>query len=427
MQPEISHPTIDDRPPCHQKRHHLLIIILIVTVPFVVATIFIIVHNIAEDRRLDETSVTLKPDDTLTLPFGQTAKVSDFIDHLDGEIVDDFTITPDTLGTQEITFDYINLKHKRRSKTFTINIIDTTAPRIYGQTSYTLTRGYEGDLTDLMFSADDLDNHPLREIIGHYDLDQPGDYNLKYRITDASGNQSNQPFTLHIIAPSCATPDYPSHTPSNTKLPIADVIKTHKTAHTKIGIDVSAWQGDIDWSAVKSSGVEFAFIRLGYQDGYDGECLLDRYAIANLTAATAVGLPVGVYFYSYANDIAEAADQAQWVHQQIQNYSIPLGVAFDWEDWGNFNHTNMSLHTINQVATTFLDTLSQYGYKSSIYSSKVYLDRIWQPTVNNHPVWVAQYYDRVTYTGKYWLWQLSDSGRVKGINGNVDLDIMYLE
>ena len=85
----------------------------------------------------------------------------------------------------------------------------------------------------------------------------------------------------------------------------------------------------------------------------------------------------------------------------------------------------MSLYTINKVATTFLDTLESFGYNGVLYSSKVYLERIWQP--NNYPVWLAQYYDRVTYDGDYWIWQMSNTGQVTGINGDVDLNIMYLD
>ncbi len=85
----------------------------------------------------------------------------------------------------------------------------------------------------------------------------------------------------------------------------------------------------------------------------------------------------------------------------------------------------MSFRTLNQVANAYLDTVSTAGYHGSLYGSKNYMTNIWKP--EKYPVWLAQYYDFVTYEGDYWIWQMSSSGRVPGINGDVDLDIMYLE
>lgn len=338
--------------------------------------------------------------------------------------MDDFAISTDTLGQQEVTFEYINIKNRRRKYHFTITVADVLPPRIYGQDSYTVTRGYQGNLTDLMLSGDDLDDHPIREIIGEYNTNQVGSYALEYRITDASGNSTSRPFTLRVVnpQPSTSNPSTSTSQPS-AGLALADVIQEYKTPQTKIGIDVSNWQGQIDWPAVKAAGVEFAFIRVGYQDGYDGEYILDQSFAANISGATAAGLPVGVYFYSYANNEEQAIAQANWIHAQIQAYPVELGVVFDWEDWKNFNQAGMSFYTLNQVAQTFLDTAANHDYRGTLYGSKYYLDQFWQP---NAPVWLAQYYDYATYTGDYWVWQLSDSGRVPGINGYVDLDVMYL-
>lgn len=382
----------------------------------------LIAHDVAENRRLDATSVTLKSEDYLTIPFGMDAKVSDFIENLEGSMVNDFVISTDTLGEQEVTFEYINIKNRRRKYHFTITVADVTPPRIFGKSYYTVTKGSDPDLTNLMLSGDDLDDRPIREIIGEYDLNQSGNYNLEYRITDASGNSTSQPFTLAVVEPkpenSATTP--PSSTPTGT--PITKIIQQHKTAQTKIGIDVSSWQGNIDWAAVKAAGVEFAVLRLGY--GYDENYVIDKTFQDNITGATAAGLPVGVYFYSYADSVARAKAQAEWVYGQIKDYQLKLGVAFDWEDWGDFNQYGMSFYTLNQVARTFLDFFADKGYLASLYGSKYYLERFWEPA---HPVWVAQYYDQNTYSDNYWLWQLTDSGQVNGITGLVDVDIMYLD
>lgn len=381
----------------------------------------LIAHDIAENRRLDATSVTLKSADYLTVPFGVEVKVSDFLEHLNGSLVDDFTIPTDTLGTQSVTFEYVNIKNRRRKSTFTITVADVMPPRVFGQSTYTVTKGYGGDLTNLMLSGDDLDDHPVREIIGDYNLNKVGKYSLEYRITDASSNSTSHPFILNVVEPTPSTGNTSTSTTSNGT-PISQIIQQHKTADTKIGIDVSSWQGDINWNKVKASGVEFAFLRVGY--GYNDENFLDTKFQANIEGATAVGLPVGVYFYSYADNVSEAQTQAEWVHEQIQNYSVELGVVFDWEDWSDFNQYGMSFRILNQVAEAFLSTAASHGYKTTLYGSKYYLEQFWQPTA---PVWLAQYYDYATYTGDYWLWQLTDSGQVDGISGNVDIDVMYLK
>lgn len=382
----------------------------------------IIAHDIAENRRLDATSVTLKSENYLTIPFGAEAKVSDFIEHLSGSIVDDFKISTDALGPQNITFEYINIKNRRRKKSFTITVADVTPPRIYGKTNYTVSLGYNEDLTNLMLSGDDLDDHPVREIIGEYDTNKIGNYPLEYRITDASGNSTSHPFMLSIVAPTPNT-NVPNSTsqPSN-QVPIAKIIQQYKTPQTKIGIDVSSWQGNIDWAAVRASSVEFAILRIGY--GYDNQCIMDKTFQANLAGATAVGLPIGVYFYSYANSIAEAEAEAHWVSEQVKDYQLELGIVFDWEDWTDFNQYNISFRTLNQIAQGFLDTATSHGHRATLYGSKYYLEQFWQPQA---PVWLAQYYDRPTYTGEYWLWQMSDNGQIDGITAPVDINIMYLD
>lgn len=381
----------------------------------------LIAHDIAENRRLDATSVTLKSEDYLTVPFDMDAKVSDFIENLEGSMVDDFTISTNTLGEQEVTFEYINIKNRRRKYHFTITVADVTPPRIFGNSYYTVTKGTDIDLTSLMLSGDDLDDHPVREILGNYNLQQVGTYALEYRITDASGNSTSQPFTLAVVEPK---PSSSTSTPSTTATgtPIAKIIQQYKTPQTKIGIDVSSWQGNVDWAAAKASGVEFAILRLGY--GYDENYVIDTKFQANITGALAAGLPVGVYFYSYADSVARAQAQAEWVYEQVKDYQLELGVTFDWEDWGDFNQYGMSFYTLNQTARSFLDFFTDRGYLASLYGSKYYLERFWEPA---HPVWVAQYYDENTYDGEYWLWQLTDSGQVGGISGLVDIDIMYLE
>lgn len=405
------------------KRQKIIAIISAIGAIIIIAFTIWLVHDIIETRRLDETSVVLNDD--LTAEFGTSLKASDFIWHLDGSLANNTVVNTSALGETEVEFQYYNLKNRKRTKKFTVNVVDTTAPVIYGQNLYVVNTGYDGDLTELMLSGDDADDHPRREISGTYDLGRPGDYALNYIVTDASGNTVRQPFTLRVVTPSSTSAPTVSDDDEvvDTSIPIANIISEYKNGNTEIGIDVSSWQGEINWEKVKKSGVEFAMIRVGYQAEYGGEYTLDKTFRDNIAGALAVGLPVGVYYYSCANGLDEARRQAEWVLAQVADYPLELGIAFDWEEWNDFNRAGVSFYTLESIADTFLDTVEASGYNGLLYGSKNYLDRFWSR--NSHAVWLAQYYDRPTYGRPFALWQLTSSGKVPGISGPVDVDVRY--
>lgn len=404
-----------------KKIKYLTIAIAVVLCLFAIITF--LMYNHLENQRIDREAVTFT--ENLTISFNTPAKISDFIAQLNGELIEDQAINTTTLGKQTVKFDFFNLKHKKRTRELTINIIDDLKPQIYGNSTYTVYQGYKGELTDLMMSVDDRDDHPKREILGKYDLEQPGTYQLTYKITDDHHNSSEKNFTLQVIEPPASSSNQTWQLAPSTAsgTPIAEIIEQYQTHKTKIGIDVSEWQGKIDWSKVKQAGVEFAFIRLGYQANYGGELVLDPYFKSNIEAALAAKIPVGVYFFSYANSTTEAENQANWIIEQIKPYQLDLGIAFDWENWQNFNQANLSQYSLGQVAQTFINTVQDKSYQGLLYSSKNYLDLIWRPEQTT--IWLAQYYHKPTYEGDFTFWQLSDQGQVDGINGFVDLNLWY--
>lgn len=242
-----SSPTFADQVKTTLGRRKFAIGIIFIGVLLVVGSATWLVHDIIETRRLDATSVVLRAD-RATVEFSSDFRVSDFLVSLDGTLVDDIAVDTSSLGPQEVEFQYYNAKNKKRSYKFTFDVVDTTKPVIYGQNSYTVNVGYDGDLTDLMLSGDNADDHPAREINGKYDLNKTGDYALEYIITDASGNSTKQNFTLHVVKPS-ASSGGGSSTSSGTDAgtPFSTVIDLYKNGNTEIGIDVSSWQGKIDW------------------------------------------------------------------------------------------------------------------------------------------------------------------------------------
>ena len=250
----------------------ILVIIIAIGVGIYVA------KKAEENKRIDREAVTLKQD--LTIEFGQKVKVSDFIENLNGKFIDDYQIDTEHLGNIKVSFEYFNIKNKKRNYTFEITTKDVTAPKIYCGGSYTIKVGDNKDLTEVLLSGDDIDDNPKREIIGEYDFNTIGNYNLTYVVTDSSGNKTSKEIVLKVVE------EIKKSTPSTGKtVYINDVINNHKTDSTKIGIDVSKWQGKINWEEVKNSGVEFAMIRLGYQKDYDADYMVDPYFVENIESA----------------------------------------------------------------------------------------------------------------------------------------------
>lgn len=341
--------------------------------------------------------------------------ISSKIESMNGTLLEDAKIDTNSIGKQTIEFLYKNEKGKKRRGNIQIEIVDTTEPIILMHNSYSVTVGYDKNLTDVILSADNYDSTPIREIIGVYDMNQVGSYALTYRVTDSSGNIATQDFILYVKEKT-----FSSSTPTYTKF--EDVVTLYKTDTTKIGIDVSKWQGEIDFNQLKNAGVEFIIIRVGNGEGFHASSLEDLYFKKNIEGATNAGIPVGIYYYSYATTKEEAKEQATWVIEKLKGYQIDLPIAFDWESWSYFNGLGLSLYDINTVADAFLQEIEKAGYDEILYGSKYYLQNIWQTTES---VWLAHYTSKTDYDGLYRLWQLCDNGKVSGINGAVDINVMY--
>jgi len=193
------------------------------------------------------------------------------------------------------------------------------------------------------------------------------------------------------------------------------------------GVDVSAFQGDIDWPKVKASGIDFAIIRLGYRGyGMAGRMVEDEFAQDNLKEATEVGLPIGAYFFSQALSIAEADEEIEFMLQILGEYQLDLPIILDWEIPGaeNPRTKNMDLETLTAIQLHFCKVMTEKGYDPMIYfnwhQSRTLL-RL--SDLEDYPFWLALYQDRMTYPWHVEMWQYTDRGRVPGIEGNVDLNV----
>ena len=183
------------------------------------------------------------------------------------------------------------------------------------------------------------------------------------------------------------------------------------------GIDVSRYQGTINWRAVKNAGIDFAMVRVSGNSSYT----LDAQFHANMTGAHNAGLKVGVYIYSYATTPAQAVVEANYVLSQIKNYNVSFPVAIDIEDSVHKSKTPAELAAI---ANAFCSTIEAAGYYPIVYGSKSWFTSYIQTSAIKYDLWVAQYNSFCTYD-KYDIWQASSTGRVNGISGNVDINYLY--
>lgn len=359
--------------------------------------------------------------DDLNVEFLSDAKVSDFIESINGEIIDDKKIDTTKVGEQKIEFEYINDDGIKLKCSYNIEVVDVTPPLVWLNNSYNVTVGSTVSLVDDVLCGDDYDPNPVCEVIGEYNMNEAGSYDLVYKATDSSGNVTEHEFTLNVREPSSGGS---SSSSSRTRTDFADVIREYKNENTEIGIDVSRWQGDIDFEELKNAGVEFIIIRVGTADGIGGDYVLDSKFKQNIEGANKVGIPVGIYFYSYADTKERAVADANWILEQIEGYEVDLPIAFDWENWSFYNDFNLSFFGLTDMASSFLNVFEDAGYEGMLYSSKTYLERIWLDT--NYPIWLAHYTSQTNYEGDFDFWQICNNGRVDGIDGDVDINIRYL-
>lgn len=373
--------------------------------------------------KIDNTGYTLI--DNLKIPVYSEVKVKDLIASIDGKVITNKTLNTEKLGKQEISFIYENEKKKEKRGVFTIDVVDEEKPLVWLSGSYSARVGSNLNLEEEIFCADNYDSNPTCKVEGDYDLNTAGTYNLTYVATDSSNNEERINFILNVYEPSNVeeTNDQQEKIQEPIVTAFQEVLEQYKDEDTEIGIDVSKWQGEIDFKKVKEAGATFVMIRVGSQQGVNGEYVLDPYFRQNIENALQNNLKVGVYFYSYADSNKEAIKQANWVLKQIEGYNITLPIAFDWECYNSFNQMELSLFGLNQVAESFLDKIEQSGYDAMLYGSKNYLNSIWK--YHDYDVWLAHYTDQTDYDSDYIMWQLCQDGQIDGITTAVDINVLY--
>lgn len=204
-----------------------------------------------------------------------------------------------------------------------------------------------------------------------------------------------------------------------------------KSGTGTFGIDVSTWNGTIDWNRVAKSGVSYAIIRCGFRGTTVGGLVADNKFEANVKNAQAAGIKVGIYFFSQATTEAEAVEEASTCLTMIDVYKVKptYPIFIDIEGAGaGARAANLNKSQRTAVAKAFCKTITNSGYKAGVYSNKSWLtNNIDTASLTGYTIWLAQYAQSPTYTAtRYDLWQYSDAGSIAGISGKVDLDLSYM-
>lgn len=211
-----------------------------------------------------------------------------------------------------------------------------------------------------------------------------------------------------------------------------------ETSQVTIGVDVSRYQGTIDWEEVAASGIDFAMIRAGYRTAETGEIVEDSNARYNLQEATANGIKAGVYFFSTAITEAEAIEEAKWVKELISGYKITYPVAYDCEGYEKTNSRQYGLTKEERtgLAEAFLKEIHAGGYTPMFYSAKSELenDSKWLTSEleQSYKIWVSWYPNapfpetpKASYGGEHAMWQYTNNGTVAGVPKPVDVNVAY--
>lgn len=194
------------------------------------------------------------------------------------------------------------------------------------------------------------------------------------------------------------------------------------------GIDISRYQKEVDFEAVKASGVDFVMIRLAYRGYETGRIVYDKYGFSNIENALAAGLEVGVYFFSQAITPEEAEEEAYFILDAVRDYNITMPIVFDWESVSDpdARTADMDKKTLTACCKAFLETIDAAGYRPMVYfnrrQSRYHMDI---SALKEYEFWLAAYTDRMDFPYKIKMWQYTNSGSVPGIEGDVDINVYF--
>lgn len=386
-----------------KKCKYILIVILLLVIGFLIALIYYKnnIKDFGESPKEIEVYNKYKLSELVNVSLAHDKEIS-FVD----------------IGTKEVTFTYYQKKFKRRG-VIKAKVVDKTPPLIYGSNVQYLNLNNELKIKEKYIFADNYDSEVKWKVEGEYQSDTVGNYNIKLIAEDSSNNKTIKDIKVIVRKPIRNK----NRIVSNYKYNYEDALKKYKNDNTLVGLDISKWQGDVDFSKLKKRDVDFVILRLGYRKGFGKELMLDPYFEENYKKARKENIPVGVYFFSYSRNEKEAKEEGEFVLKHIKNKEIDMPIAFDWEDFKYFNDIKISLYNFNKLPDAFFSPL-KHKYKDLmyLYGSTNYLHAFWNYDGN---IWLADYNETTKYKGKYKMRQITERGVIDGIKGYVDINVYY--
>lgn len=200
-----------------------------------------------------------------------------------------------------------------------------------------------------------------------------------------------------------------------------------------VGVDVSFYNGTVNWKTLKKAGIDFAILRIGGRGWGQGGTLYDDSCFFNyLNGAKAAGLDVGVYFYSAATNRSEAVQEANLVISRLRGFPLEMPVFFDTELSGNYPNGRSDLLSMArrvEIVRAFCKAVERAGYEAGVYASESFLsDELNYEAVSQYKIWMASYTENNELPSQrhhYDIWQLTDRGRLAGISGTCDINVIY--
>lgn len=203
---------------------------------------------------------------------------------------------------------------------------------------------------------------------------------------------------------------------------------TCTAGNTVIGIDVSSHQGKVDWQTVKEAGVKFAFVRLGYRGYEAGNLQNDLYVDLNLQGARQAGIAVGAYFFSQAVTVEEAEEEAEFALRILGDFPLDLPLVYDWEYVNETARTaNVDKTTLTACTAAFCEAVENAGYRPAVYFNSAQVKMLDMEQFQKYPWWLAKYDMAQDFPCRVDLWQYTNQGEMPGINGKVDINLMFTD
>ncbi|MCR4856301.1 MAG: hypothetical protein K5908_09040 [Erysipelotrichaceae bacterium] len=304
---------------------------------------------------------------------------------------------------------------------YKVIVKDKEAPVIFATgDGAQIARGDVFDIQEIIAYGDNADPDPVLKVEGKVNTNRNGDYPLHVTLRDASGNETEWDLTVSVVS----RPEYEDEYDHEEVYPFAEFIEDYRAEGRSFGIDVSEWQGEIDFEKILDEGCEFIMMRIGFSR--NGQLILDKSFRDNLAGAKSVGMPVGIYWYSHDKNEEEVRSIMRQIVSELGDTELELPIVFDWENFSYFQEYRISFRDLDHLYDVFVEEAEKMGYQPALYGSKYYLENIWKHT-DERKIWLAHYTDWSSYEGPYQIWQTCAWGRIEGVEENVDLDILFRE